>query len=294
METGAEAKVLGKRVEYPKRYCPEILVAVPRALNRKMYGIVEGDGLFCGWDCWHAYEAGFLLENGMPVAGILKIVYACDSPCIVESKSLKLYLGSYNMEMMGRTHEEAVSRFTKQVAEDLSRLLETEVRTGFYPDGVLSPLPFDFEDYRVMENHLPEEITFTIYKECPELLSEGIRQEAGEIKVASHLLKSNCKITGQPDWGSIYIYLKGSSLPEEKALLRYIVSLRNENHFHEEICEMTYKRLTDIFHPKALVVSCLYTRRGGIDICPTRANRKELLPVFLPQAEVLTGRNRRN
>ena len=196
---------------------------------------------------------------------------------------------------MGRTREEAVARFTKQVAEDLSRLLETEVRVGFHADGLLSPLPFDFEDYRVMEQHMePQEIACTIYQECPALLSEGMRREAGEMRVASHLLKSNCKITGQPDWGSIYIRLKGACLPDEKALLCYIVSLRNENHFHEEICEMTYKRLTDLFQPEVLVVSCQYTRRGGIDICPTRANRTEFLPPYLPQEHVLTGRNRRN
>lgn len=295
MGTETEARVLGKRVEYPKRYCPEILVAVPRSLNREAYGIAEGDGLFCGWDCWHAYEASFLLDSGLPVVGVLKLVYACDSRCIVESKSLKLYLGSYNMEPMGKTPKEAVANFTQRVADDLSRLLETEVRVGFHADGLLSPLPFDFEDYRVMEQHMePQEVTCTVYEECPALLSEGIRREAGEIKVASHLLKSNCKITGQPDWGSIYIYLKGNCLPAEKALLKYIVSLRNENHFHEEICEMTYKRLTDIFHPEVLVVSCLYTRRGGIDICPTRANRAEFLPACLPQAEILTGRNLRN
>ncbi len=295
MDTVAEARVLGKRVEYPKRYCPEILVAVPRSLNREAYGIAEGDGLFCGWDCWHAYEASFLLDSGLPVVGVLKLVYACDSRCIVESKSLKLYLGSYNMEALGRTREEATACFTRQVAEDLSRLLETEVRVGFHADGLLSPLPFDFEDYRVMEQHMePQEIACTIYQECPALLSEGMRREAGEMRVASHLLKSNCKITGQPDWGSLYIRLKGNCLPDEKALLRYIVSLRNENHFHEEICEMTYKRLTDLFHPEVLVVSCLYTRRGGIDICPTRANRTEFLPPYLPQEHVLTGRNCRN
>ncbi len=159
----------------------------------------------------------------------------------------------------------------------------------------MTPLPFDFEDYRIMENGVePQEVACTVYEECPALLGEGMRREAGEIKVASHLLKSNCKITGQPDWGSIYIRLKGACLPDEKALLRYIVSLRNENHFHEEICEMTYKRLTDLFHPEALAVSCLYTRRGGIDICPTRANRTEFLPPYLPQEHVLTGRNCRN
>ena len=110
----------------------------------------------------------------------------------------------------------------------------------------------------------------------------------GEIKVCSHLLRSNCKITKQPDWGSIYIHIQADCLPDHASLLKYIVSLRNENHFHEEICEMTYKRLWDLFHPEILAVSCIYTRRGGIDICPSRANQAEYLPEHLQAPEILT------
>ena len=97
-----EAKLLGKSISYPKSYSPEILVAVPRSLNREIYGIYEPDKLFCGYDVWHAYEASFLLNNGMPITGILKIVYLSTSKFIVESKSLKLYLGSYNIDFPGQ------------------------------------------------------------------------------------------------------------------------------------------------------------------------------------------------
>ena len=133
-------------------------------------------------------------------------------------------------------------------------------------------------------------LQFSVYQENPALLTENI-QEAGELKVCSHLLKSNCKITRQPDWGSLYIHLKGRTQPAYASLLKYIVSLRNENHFHEEICEMTFKRLSDLFQPEILMVSCLYTRRGGIDICPCRANKPDYLPHYLPQADILTQRN---
>ena len=103
------------------------------------------------------------------------------------------------------------------------------------------------------------------------------------------MLRSNWKITHQPDWGSIYIHLKSEKqLPSHASLLRYIVSLRDENHFHEEICEMIYKRLWDQFHPDILAVTCLYTRRGGIDICPSRANRVEYLPEHLLDPEELS------
>lgn len=283
-----EGKLLGKRVEYPKSYCPEILVAVPRSLNREIYGIYKSEPLFCGYDSWHAYEASFILDNGMPVAGMLKIVYSSISPCIVESKSLKLYLGSYSMTPLGKERQPAIRNFVQSIENDLSQLLCTKVGVCFY-DTYPPTMPFDFNDFKVLENYIsPEKSSFSIYQEHPAYLSENTIPGKGEIKVCSHLLKSNCKITNQPDWGSIYIHFKGSRQPDELSLLKYIVSLRNENHFHEEICEMTYKRLTDIFQPEILMVSCLYTRRGGIDICPSRSNRPEYLPQNLIRPDCLT------
>lgn len=286
-----EDKLLGKKIEYPKTYCPDILVAVPRSLNREIYGIHQADNLFCGYDSWHAYEASFILNNGMPIAGMLKIVYPSTSPYIVESKSLKLYLGSYNMTPLGNTQEEGIDRFTRQIAEDLSRILSTQVKVCFFSKEPIEPLPFDFDNYSILEEQIaPQDIHFSIYQEHPDYLLENKIRQGGELQIASHLLKSNCKITNQPDWGSIYIHIKGKTLPDNKSILKYIVSLRNENHFHEEICEMTYKRLYDFFQPEILMVACLYTRRGGIDICPARANIHEYLPHFLAQAELLTKR----
>ena len=106
--------------------------------------------------------------------------------------------------------------------------------------------------------------------------------------VSTHLLRSNCKITRQPDWGSAFVRIKGRSLPTPESLLRYLVSIRSENHFHEEICEMIYKRLLDAFAPSEMSVSCIYTRRGGIDICPTRASHQRLLPQHLPNPLAMT------
>lgn len=117
-----EEKLLGKKIGYPKNYCPEILVAVPRKLNREIYGIRRPETLFCGYDTWHCYEASCLTGKGMPVAGILKLVYPADSEFLVESKSLKLYLGSFNMTRLGNTREETVRLFEERVADDLSRL----------------------------------------------------------------------------------------------------------------------------------------------------------------------------
>lgn len=286
-----EGKLLGKKVDYPKSYCPEILVAVPRSQNRETYGIFRAEELFCGWDCWHCYECSFLLDNGMPVIGILKIVYPSNSLYIVESKSLKLYLGSFNMLSLGQDKTTGISNYTRRIEEDLSQLLSVRVNVCFYSDFP-SEMPFDFNEYRILEDSVqPDSISFSVYQEQPAWLEENISRSAGEIKVCSRLLKSNCKITGQPDWGTLYIWLKGQTLPDKQALLKYIISLRNENHFHEEICEMTYKRLSDLFQPEILMTSCLYTRRGGIDICPVRANKPEFLPQYLPQARFLTKRS---
>lgn len=283
-----EDKLLGKRVDYPKTYCPDILVGVPRIVNREIYNIEKAEELFCGYDSWHAYETSFLLDNGMPVTGILKIVYSATSTCIVESKSLKLYLASFNMEKLGHSRTEAASAFVRTVKNDLSHLLNTEVQAHFF-ERIPETEPFDFNDYQTLEEIIaPEKVSFSIYREEPGLLTESIGDTPQEWKVCSHLLKSNCKITNQPDWGSVYIHIRAKHLPGKESLLKYIVSLRNENHFHEEICEMMFKRLTDLFRPELLSICCLYTRRGGIDICPVRANRPEHLPRFLPTPEILT------
>jgi 7-cyano-7-deazaguanine reductase len=245
------------------------------------------DARFGGHDTWHAHEAGFITRAGLPVVGLLKIVYPATTPCLVESKSLKLYLHSLNMTPLGDNVREGIDQFTRIVRADLSALLHAPVAVHFF-DNAPAELPFDFDDHEILEQ-LPEvaRATFTGYTETPALLLDH-PLPAGEIKAGSHLLRSNCKITRQPDWGSIYIRVKADRLPSPLALARYIVSLRDENHFHEEICEIIYQRLQDAFTPEILAVTCLYTRRGGIDICPTRANAPEHLPRYLPDPDRLT------
>lgn len=264
---------------------------VPRKLNRETYGIDAPESLFCGYDSWHAYEAGFITNKGLPVCGVLKIVYPSSNPFLVESKSLKLYLGSMNMTPFGDTPQEGITLFTERVKQDLNTLLQTQTEVCFHT-ALPTLSPFDFSDYEILEeNPEAENIRFSIYQEHPAYLTEKNSQESEkELKIGSHLLKSNCKITTQPDWGSIYIRMKAPRLPNRMSLLKYIVSIRNENHFHEEICEMVFKRLTDFYHPEILMVGCLYTRRGGIDICPIRANLPQYLPQYLSHAEILTAR----
>lgn len=282
-----EGKYLGQRVEYPQQYSPEYLVAVPRSLNREIYGLDNSNLPFVGVDVWHAWELSFLTEKGLPVAGVIKLIYPADSPSIVESKSFKLYLNGFNMSRFGSTREEGITIVKDLIKKDLSSVLETSVIVTFFP-AYASEGGADFADWQLLEE-LPEIETteFVAYTETPALFQTSSGNEK-ELRVASHLLRSNCKITHQPDWGSAFIYIKGNMLPDKLSLLKYLVSIRNENHFHEEICEMIYKRLVDTFAPEDLMVTTIYTRRGGIDICPVRASKASLLPLTLTSADQLS------
>jgi 7-cyano-7-deazaguanine reductase len=266
--------------EYPKQYAPEVLVPVPRYLNREIYGLEENHLPFTGMDVWHAYELSFLTEKGMPVAGLLKIIYPANSPNIVESKSLKLYLNSFNMERFGANTAEGVGTILERITKDLKKILGTDVKATFFKGD--EPSGSDFDNFTILEDlHEMQEVKFIQYQEAPSLLTSDEKTSEKEIKVGTHLLRSNCKVTFQPDWGSAFIYLRGRQTPDKSGLLKYLVSIRNENHFHEEICEMIYKRLWDQFSPDELMVSCIYTRRGGIDICPVRTSSPALMPTHL-------------
>ena len=277
MKQTVEGKVLGKQIAYPQTYSPNILVAVPRSLNRDRYGIDSAALPFCGQDVWHAYELSFLTHKGLPVTGVLKLVYPTHSDFLVESKSLKLYLNSFNMERFGETPAKGLQIVLDTINKDLEQLLKISPKLGFF-DHNSALLPYDFNGFELLEAaDAINMLHFESYTETPSLLKTGNTSET-ELRVGTHLLRSNCKITFQPDWGSAFILMKGSKIPERSALLQYLVSIRNENHFHEEICEMIYKRLWDLFSPDQLMVTCIYTRRGGIDICPARASQPGLLP----------------
>lgn len=281
-----EATHLGRQSAYPQQYDPSVLVAVPRHLNRGQYNIEEQNLPFEGIDVWHAYEFSFLTKKGAPVVGLLKITYPCNNEFLVESKSLKLYLNSFNMSRYGKTKTQGVKEVLQAITSDLSQLLKCEVGVRFF-DHKAHAASSDFNDYSILEELVDfDSLSCNTYTESPELLKESSNN--GEIKWGTHLLRSNCKITHQPDWGSLYIYMKGKKLPSHESFLQYIVSLRNENHFHEEICEMVFKRLIDIFSPEKLMVACMYTRRGGIDINPVRVMPGTDLPASLTNSAFLT------
>lgn len=275
---------LGQRSGYPQQYDPSVLEPVPRSINRTAYGIDESTPGFLGFDVWHAWEVSFLTRRGMPVVGVLKIIIPQSSPFIVESKSLKLYLNSFNMTRMGNTKQEGIKLLVATVQNDLDRILESLPTVAFFdgPDEAEN----DFVHWELLEEKYDfSELEFTHFNESPEVLVEDNGKKA--FQLGSHLLRSNCKVTFQPDWGSVFITFKGDRGPAPEALMRYLVSFRNENHFHEEVCEMIYKRLWDAYHPVELGVACLYTRRGGIDISPVRVSSPALLPDTLLSPRVL-------
>jgi 7-cyano-7-deazaguanine reductase len=261
----------------PDEVDPSLLVGVPRVLNRTAYEINEEDLPFDGFDTWNCYEFSTLSNNGFPVSGLLRIVYTSDSPNIVESKSLKLYLNSFNMMKNGDTTDEILINIEQRIYDDLSKCLGTESVDVclMFEDGITrKPIEGDFV---LVEKFVdPTTITFDQFNESPDTLQ--VVDSDGYPKLwRSSVLRSNCRVTNQPDWGDVYIAIKGDKTVTPESLLQYIVSMRKENHFHEEICECIYKRLQDLINPDELFVACLYTRRGGIDINPLRASSYEAI-----------------
>ena len=281
---------LGKTSQYKSKYDNTLLVREPRQNNRTYLGIKDDNLPFVGFDTWNAYECSFLLNNGCPVTGVVKIVYPSSSKYIVESKSIKLYFNSFNMEYIGSSIRQGIDEFVKRVSADLSTLLETGVTVGFIPPHlydqteVSTHLMYNKDTFITIENAIEEKelynIKFDMYQETPSLLDSVYNIYMDVTRPSyyhSALLKSNCRVTSQPDWGDIYIYINGNYDLDKIALLKYIVSFRDECHFHEEICECIYKRLSDKFKPQELFVMCVYARRGGIDINPVRASNVDLL-----------------
>lgn len=275
------SKHLGKvgGAGYSDQYNRELLVKVPRHLNREGYGLTGEE--FVGVDTWNAYEVSAITTKGQPVAGMLKIVCPCDSEYHVESKSIKLYLNSLNMTKIGDTAHDCIKAIEATVKRDLDELLETSTTVTFFEEGDgTQDIMFNYTDLNELVDL--DQIDFTAFQSDASQLEEG---EGTELKVRSNLLRSNCRVTNQPDWGDVFIYIKGEKVPSPASIAKYIVSHRTVSHFHEEICEMIYAHLTEAFKPEQLMVACLYTRRGGIDINPIRASHSMLVPEFFVNPE---------
>ena len=256
-----------------------LLVAVPRKLNRTQYNIDDNNLPFVGVDAWNCYEFSTLLDSGYPLSGLLKIDYSSSSHSIVESKSLKLYLNSFNMVRISSTPQMAKVLIESTVSNDLSKVLGCKVHVTFHRQSAKNNqvLPLT-NTYWFIDDIIDfNNVKFESYNEDPSLLEIVPANPLSDTRLHTSSLRSNCRVTNQPDWGDVYVTIKGEKTITALSFLKYIVSMRKENHFHEEICECIYKRLWDMLQPDELFVACLYTRRGGIDINPVRASNIELL-----------------
>jgi 7-cyano-7-deazaguanine reductase len=231
----------------------------------------------------YAYEVSAITTKGLPVVGMLKIWYPADSKLHVESKSIKLYLNSFNMTPMGDTAVECIAILKDRVRKDLSELLQTNVEVQMFTSD-FTPT-YSFKGYAELGAIVDlDKIEFTSYhSDASQLETEETDEHVQfDIKFQSNLLRSNCRVTNQPDWGDVFVHIKPAAgkIPNLESVARYIVSHRQVSHFHEEICEMIYMHLKEAYNPEQLMVACLYTRRGGLDINPIRASHKELIPGF--------------
>ncbi|MBS4761030.1 MAG: hypothetical protein KHX03_10070 [Clostridium sp.] len=264
-------------------YDSSFLVAVPRYENRKQYDIDEKNLPFYGTDVWHAYEFSSMTKNGLPVTRLMKMEYDCGSEFIVESKSLKLYLNSFNMSRFGKTQQECLEECKKIIENDLSETLKTQVRINFIDNTTQKTAVFS-KYKNILKITNANDIKIEQFKETPEVLETEETKSRTEYFLTFDSLRSNCRVTHQPDFGDAFIYYKSKQHIKEESLIKYLCSFRTEYHFHEECCEMIFKRLFDkLDTDDELLVSILYTRRGGIDICPSRwsKNNKEISDIFL-------------
>ncbi len=257
-----EDSPLGKPSAYVTHYDPSLLFPIARQGKRDELGL-KGTLPFYGVDIWNAYEVSWLNLRGKPQVAIVTVTVPADSPNIVESKSFKLYLNSFNQ--------------TRLAGKDaLLELLRADLSAGFgSPVQVGLTMPEDFAKFHMGElgGLLLDRLDIEVdeYTPDPSLLTANFEEAAVEETLVSHLLKSNCLVTGQPDWGSVQIHYAGAQINQE-GLLRYLIGFREHNEFHEQCVERIFVDILAHCKPQKLAVYARYTRRGGLDINPWRSN----------------------
>ncbi|TAL88764.1 MAG: NADPH-dependent 7-cyano-7-deazaguanine reductase QueF [Candidimonas sp.] len=253
---------LGHDAPYPTAYDPTVLFPIARQGNRQTLAIQPAPA-WHGADIWNAYELSWLNLKGKPVVATGCFVFSQASPCIIESKSFKLYLNSFNE---GRY--ENLASVQQRMQHDLSDAAGAPVEVRLNPMATDSK-----ENYRPLAGINIDGIDVDIdrYTPAPELLRCMPQAAAASEVLVSDLLKSNCPVTGQPDWGSLQVSYSGPQM-DRAALLKYIISLRRHNEFHEHCVERMYCDIWQACRPSALRVYARYTRRGGLDINPWRAS----------------------
>jgi 7-cyano-7-deazaguanine reductase len=279
------AKTLGSAnsyAVYTDTFDPSQLNPMPRALARGDWGI-KGDE-FVGYDTWHCHEATFLLNNGLPMAGTLKIVCPASSEFMVESKSFKLYLNTFDMCKMGDTIPQAIENYEKQVAKDISACIGAEAKVAFFRQGEEKmyegdPGAFYLDMLRLIGNKELETMEITDYA-AKENHFTVIPSAGGEdLFVMTNILRSRCRHTKQKDTGAAYFRIvTKTGTVDLKSLLKEVISLREVNEFHEFCSEKLFTNIMKHPDVEDCVVMLLYARRGSLDINPVRASKEYLIP----------------
>ena len=258
---------LGQKTEYASQYDRTLLQTVPRALNRDGLGITQNQPFTIGADIWTAYEISWLNEKGLPQVAIADVYLDYQSQNLIESKSFKLYLNSFNQSKFAD-----FNAVQQTMQRDLSECAQGDVKVRLNPVAVYDSQKIDHLQGDCIDQ---QDIEITSYEFNADWLKDCVSDEIVEEKLVSHLLKSNCLITNQPDWGTLHIHYVGNKIDHEK-LLRYVVSFRQHNEFHEQCVERIFCDLMHYAKPEKLTVYARYTRRGGLDINPFRSNFENL------------------
>ena len=277
-ENTPEQSQLGKNSAYVDQYDASLLFPIARQSKREEIGVL-GQPPFFGADLWTAYELSWLNLKGKPQVALARIVVPAESTHIIESKSFKLYLNSFN-----NTRLSDVAELQTRLRQDLSAAIWNAGANGSTVKssvGVQLVLPeqFDREPVHELDGLSLDRLDLECehYQPAPELLSANFNEAPVTETLTSNLLKSNCLVTGQPDWGSVRISYTGPQI-DQAGLLRYIVSFRNHNEFHEQCVERIFMDITRQCKPLRLEVYARYTRRGGLDINPWRTSHPQAMP----------------
>lgn len=261
-----EHSLLGKDTNYPTEYQPDILFPISRATAREKYNQIPGIQRGCDW--WHVFEISWLNAAGIPQVAIGRLTLPASSPNLIESKSLKLYFNSMNF-----TRFESRQAFIETVEKDLSAAAQATVTLQLLDvDALATAQPMgeciDHLEPERLEHH-PDASLLQLDTEAD--------NDSVEINLYSHLLRSNCPVTGQPDWGTVFLRYRGKK-PCYRSILAYIISYRQHNGFHEQCVEQIYADLWEKLEPEKLMVYATYTRRGGLDINPCRVSDLAWMP----------------
>jgi 7-cyano-7-deazaguanine reductase len=265
---------LGKTASYIDQYDPALLFPLPRATKRQELGL--GKQLpFFGADVWTAFELSWLNLRGKPQLALAHITVPCETPNIIESKSFKLYLNSFNNTRFADAAD-VLARLRADLSEAAWRGAASPATVGV---RLLGPELFDQEPVCELDGLSLDRLDIACdrYSPAPDLLRTTPGEPPVNETLVSNLLKSNCLVTGQPDWGSVQIRYSGDVIDQE-GLLQYLVSFRNHNEFHEQCVERIFMDIWQRCKPSRLTVYARYTRRGGLDINPFRTSHPQTLP----------------